>query len=66
LLRNPLLQIGLAEPPSAAELERRDLLVRREPVDRALARLQVGRDFIQREDFVFCVCHRLALADVEI
>jgi hypothetical protein len=45
----------------AAELERRNLLVRREPVDRALACLQVGRDFIQRQDFVFCVCHCLPL-----
>lgn len=60
-----LIQFGTPKAPRPAELERWDLAARCEPVDRALARLKVGRNLIQGQDVAIRLCHCRSYADVE-
>ena len=57
LCRGPNWEIAAPEAPRAAELECRELAVRREAIDRALACLQVGGNLVNRQDFVRLVAH---------
>lgn len=57
LAGDPLIQFRWAESPSTTELECRDFAVRREPIDSALACLQVGGYLVNREDLVRLIVH---------
>ena len=47
---NPSLDVETHKPPHPADLERRNLLGLRQPVDRPFFNLEIARDFLDGED----------------
>jgi hypothetical protein len=62
---DPSIQFSALEAPCAAQLEGRDLPIRRKAIDRAPPRFQIGGDLLDGQDFIGVFDHKVASRLIE-